>query len=66
MIAVGQGAFEDEMLQDTHALKRVLEQKNIPAWVDIWGYDVNHDWPWWHKMLPYFLNSLQLPAYNPA
>ncbi len=55
MVAVGQGAFEDEMLADTRALKRILEEKNIPAWVDIWGGDVNHDWPWWYRMLPYFL-----------
>jgi esterase/lipase superfamily enzyme len=66
MIAVGQGAFEDEMLADTLALKKILEEKNIPAWVDIWGGDVNHDWPWWYKMLPYFLDSLSLPAYSPA
>jgi esterase/lipase superfamily enzyme len=66
IVAVGQGAFEDEMLADTRALKQILDQKGIPNWIDVWGGDVNHDWPWWHKMLPYFLNSLNLPAYNPA
>ncbi|HLF73348.1 MAG TPA: alpha/beta hydrolase-fold protein [Anaerolineales bacterium] len=65
IIAVGQGAWEDDMLTDTLALKRILEEKNIPHWVDIWGHDVNHDWPWWHKMLPYFLGKLELPAYSP-
>ena len=63
IVCVGQGAWEDEMLADTRALKDILEQKGIPHWVDIWGYDVNHDWPWWRKMLPYFLDKLQLPAY---
>jgi len=66
IVAAGQGAFEDEMLADTRALKQILDQKGIPNWIDIWGGDVNHDWPWWHKMLPYFLNSLDLPAYSPA
>jgi esterase/lipase superfamily enzyme len=66
IVAAGQGAFEDEMLADTRALKQILDQKGIPNWIDIWGYDVNHDWPWWHKMLPYFLDSLNLPAYSPA
>jgi esterase/lipase superfamily enzyme len=66
IIAVGQGAFEDEMLADTKALKKILEQKNIPHWVDIWGYDVNHDWPWWHQMLPFFLYKLDLPGYKPT
>ena len=63
LIGVGQGAWEDEMLADTLALKRILEQKDIPHWIDIWGNDVNHDWPWWLKMLPYFLDRLELPAY---
>jgi len=64
IVCAGQGAWEDEMLADIHALKSILEEKNIPHWIDIWGGDVNHDWPWWHKMLPYFLEKLQLPAYS--
>ena len=64
IISCGQGAWEDTMLANTLALKRVLEAKNIPAWIDIWGYDVNHDWPWWRKMLPYFLSSLNLPGFS--
>jgi len=58
IVCCGQGAWEDEMLVNTLALKRILENKNIPAWIDIWGYDVNHDWPWWHKQLPYFLEKI--------
>ena len=23
-----------------------------------WGFDVAHDWDWWQKQLPYFLNHL--------
>lgn len=57
IICCGQGAYEEEMLEETLILKAILEQKSIPAWVDIWGKDVNHDWPWWRKMLPYFLEK---------
>ena len=64
IVCAGQGAWEDEMLADTHALKGILEQKGVPHWIDIWGGDVNHDWPWWHKMLPYFLEKLELPKYE--
>jgi esterase/lipase superfamily enzyme len=64
IICAGQGAWEDEMLADTLALKRILERKDIPHWIDIWGHDVNHDWTWWHKMLPYFLDKLELPGYK--
>jgi esterase/lipase superfamily enzyme len=60
IICVGQGAWEDAMLVDAYELRRILESKQIPAWIDIWGYDVNHDWPWWRKMMPYFLDRLEL------
>jgi esterase/lipase superfamily enzyme len=55
IVCCGQGAWEDAMLADTYTLKRILEEKQIPAWIDIWGQDVNHDWPWWRVMAPYFL-----------
>ena len=58
VVCCGQGAWEDKMLESTYALKKILESKNIPAWIDIWGYDVNHDWPWWNKQLPYFLEKI--------
>jgi esterase/lipase superfamily enzyme len=54
----GQGAWEEPMLEDAYAMQRILSDKQIPAWIDIWGYDVNHDWPWWRLMLPYFLDKL--------
>jgi esterase/lipase superfamily enzyme len=65
IVGVGQGAWEDAMLADAHALKHILESKNIPHWIDFWGYDVNHDWPWWRQMMPYFLDKLDLPGYAP-
>ncbi|MDD3948319.1 MAG: hypothetical protein PHT43_02510, partial [Anaerolineaceae bacterium] len=58
IICVGQGAWEDAMLADARAMEAFLAEKQIPAWVDYWGYDVNHDWPWWRRQLPYFLGKL--------
>lgn len=58
MLGVGQGAWEDECLRDTRRLKEIMDSKGIPNWTDIWGHDVNHDWPWWYKMMPHFLNHL--------
>lgn len=55
---VGRGAWEDEMLADTRAMRSILEAKGIPAIVDEWGDDVNHDWPWWRRMLPHYLEVL--------
>ena len=60
IVCVGQGAWEDPMLEDAYVLKRILEEKEVPAWIDIWGHDVNHDWPWWRRMMPHFLSQLKL------
>ena len=53
IICTGQGPWECP--DDTKRMKEIFEAKGIPAWVDLWGYDVNHDWPWWKIMLPHFL-----------
>jgi esterase/lipase superfamily enzyme len=54
----GRGAYEEAMLADTRAMRDVLAAKGIPAIVDEWGDDVNHDWPWWRRMLPHYLDRL--------
>ena len=60
VVCVGQGAWEDDMLADTRELQAILEGKGIPAWIDYWGHDVNHDWPWWRLQMPYFLERMNL------
>jgi esterase/lipase superfamily enzyme len=60
IVCVGQGAWEDEMRADAAELRRILESKGVPAWIDFWGQDVNHDWPWWRVQMPYFLSKLGL------
>ena len=57
-IVVGQGAWEDLLKESTGWLKDVLERKGIQARVDFWGYDVDHDWPWWYKMVEYYVPQL--------
>ncbi|MDR0848256.1 MAG: hypothetical protein LBN10_04310 [Propionibacteriaceae bacterium] len=54
----GQGAWEDEMIEETRVLERVLAEKGIPAWVDFWGTDVNHDWDWWRTQIVYFFGKV--------
>ncbi|MDX2059668.1 MAG: alpha/beta hydrolase-fold protein [Gemmatimonadales bacterium] len=56
VIATGQGAYEAPECSRT--LSRLLESRGIPHWLDVWGHDVNHDWPWWRKMLPHFVDQL--------
>lgn len=49
----GQGSYEKPSASVD--LGHVLARKGIPHTVDLWGHDVNHDWPWWRKMLPHYL-----------
>lgn len=58
ILCVGQGAWEDGMLQSTREMERALKAKNIPAWVDYWGKDVSHDWPWWRHQIVYFMGKV--------
>jgi esterase/lipase superfamily enzyme len=58
IICVGQGAWEEEALADSRQMDAIFRAKSIPAWVDIWGHDVNHDWPWWYKQMNYFLERV--------
>jgi esterase/lipase superfamily enzyme len=53
VIVTGQGAYEAP--ERSRDLSRVLSAKGIPHVLDVWGHDVNHDWVWWRKMLPYYL-----------
>lgn len=58
IISVGQGAWEDELLESTRKLDTVMKRRGIPAWFDYWGLDVNHDWPWWKKQMRYFMDII--------
>ncbi len=49
----GQGAHEKP--SSSVDIGRILASKGVPHEIDLWGRDVKHDWPWWHKMLPQYL-----------
>ncbi|MBA4251336.1 MAG: esterase [Chlorobiaceae bacterium] len=55
VIAAGRGDYEDPTA--SKRLSKVLSSKGIPHKLDLWGEDMPHDWPTWHKMLPYFLGT---------
>lgn len=58
IICTGRGAWEEDSIKDTMALEYIMNMKSIPAWVDYWGEDVNHDWDWWRIQINYFLYEL--------
>ncbi len=58
IISSGQGPYEDP--RSSRRLSEILHSKNIPHWLDLWGFDIGHDWPTWRKMLPYYLSNINL------
>lgn len=55
-ILTGQGSYEDP--SRSQQLSDILTSKGIPHSLELWGADVNHDWPWWRKMLPHVLGKV--------
>lgn len=55
-IVSGQGAYEAP--ERSRDLSGILSSKGIPHKLELWGHDVNHDWPWWRKMLPHYLGRI--------
>jgi esterase/lipase superfamily enzyme len=58
VIVTGQGPYE--VPDASRRLSAVLNERQIPHVLDLWGHDVKHDWPWWRKMLPHFLGQMGL------
>ena len=55
-IITGQGAYEAP--EASRSFARLLDENGIPHTLDVWSEDGNHDWPWWRKMLPYYIEKL--------
>lgn len=51
LIVCGQGAWEGDVLDSTRRLDTICCEKGIPTRFCYWGFDVDHNWPWWFKMV---------------
>ncbi|MDD8049166.1 MAG: alpha/beta hydrolase-fold protein [Thomasclavelia sp.] len=58
IICCGRGDWEDEMQRSSGTLQEILTRLGVNCWIDYWGYDVNHDWNWWKKQLPYYVGHI--------
>jgi esterase/lipase superfamily enzyme len=56
LITTGQGAYEAP--DRSRQLAGVLASKGIPYQLELWGYDVPHDWPTWRAMLNVYIPAL--------
>lgn len=54
-IVTGQGAYEAP--DKSRRFSGQLWDKGIWNNLDLWGHDVDHDWPSWRKMLPYYVDQ---------
>jgi esterase/lipase superfamily enzyme len=57
LLVCGQGQWEDTTgaLESTRQLAGLLDSKGIRCELDLWGYDVPHDWPSWRAQFAHHL-----------
>lgn len=57
LLVCGQGRWEDTTgsLDSTRRMADLLRDKGIRYELDLWGYDVPHDWPSWRAQLAHHL-----------
>lgn len=55
LISTGSGDWEKP--EASYRFSHMLNSKGITHELDIWGYDMPHDWDTWRKMLPYYLET---------
>jgi esterase/lipase superfamily enzyme len=57
LLICGQGSWEDSTgaLESTRRFAAQLGEKGIRHELDVWGYDVPHDWPAWRAQIAHHL-----------
>jgi esterase/lipase superfamily enzyme len=60
LLVCGQGQWEDTTgaLESTTEFAGLLSSKAIKHELDLWGYDVPHDWPSWRNQIAHHLQRL--------
>ena len=54
-IVTGQGSYENP--DASRRISAILAAKGIPHELDLWGYDMPHDWPTWRDMMRHYLQA---------
>jgi esterase/lipase superfamily enzyme len=57
VLVCGQGQWEDTTgaLESTKSFAGLLASKGIRHELDLWGYDVPHDWPSWRNQIAHHM-----------
>lgn len=56
-LVCGRGKYEEGCIEETLALGALFQERGIPHVLDIWGYDVAHDWSWWRRQLAHHISG---------
>jgi len=51
------GSGDYEAPEGSRYISGLLSHKGIPHNLDVWGYDIHHDWPTWRAMLPFLIET---------
>jgi esterase/lipase superfamily enzyme len=57
-LVVGRGPAERSCIGETAELGRLLERKQIPSHVAVWGEDADHKYEWWSRQAFHYLRQL--------
>ncbi|HYF66330.1 MAG TPA: alpha/beta hydrolase-fold protein [Herpetosiphonaceae bacterium] len=55
LLVSGQGSYESP--GRSVQMADILRLQGIPCQLELWGHDVDHDWPWWRRMLDHYLGQ---------
>ena len=50
-LVCGRGAYEEGCIEETLMLGKLLREKGIPNYIDIWGKEAKHDWNFWKRQI---------------
>jgi esterase/lipase superfamily enzyme len=54
-VVTDQGDYENP--DASRRLSGILAAKGIPHELDVWGFDMPHDWPTWRDMIRYYIGA---------
>ncbi len=54
-LLTGQGDYERP--EATVNISNILHSKGVPHKLDLWGYDMPHDWPTWRSMMTHYVGA---------
>jgi len=58
VLICGQGAWEEDALKHSYLVEQELNKIGCHVWLDIWGKDIDHDWPSWNRQFSHLLGCL--------